>query len=73
MGELVVYPMTYVSLEKGERSVSLVYANSSKRILYVEGDLPETWVNTDATLAQTRLKSAGWEEVARGKVENDAS
>ena len=69
MSTLIMYPMTFCSLEKGERSVSLVWANSSKLILYVEGDLPESWVRTDATLAITRLISAGWVETARGEVE----
>jgi hypothetical protein len=66
---IIMYPMTYCSLKKGERTVSLVWANSSGLILYVEGDLPETWVRTDATLAITRLLSAGWVETGRGKVE----
>jgi hypothetical protein len=70
MGDLVPFPMTYCSLDKGERSVSLVWAESSKRVLYVKGDLPPSWIQTDATLAVTRLISAGWTEVARGKVED---
>ena len=73
MGELIMYPMTYAFLEKGEREVSLVWADSSKIVLYVTGDLPETWVGTDATLALTRLVSAGWEEVSRGKVKADGT
>jgi len=69
MNELVIYPMTFASLEKGKRNVSLVWADSSKLILYVQGDLPETWVRTDSSLAITRLLSAGWVETSRGKVE----
>ena len=71
MGEMVLFPMSYASLEKGERAVSLVWADSSKRIMYVEGDLPESWLHTDATLAITRLRSAGWAELKRGRVENN--
>jgi hypothetical protein len=70
MGELVMFPMTYVSLEKGKRTCSVAFANSSKRILWVV-DLPDSWVHMDATLGVTRLRSAGWEEVGRGKVKED--
>lgn len=62
-----MFPMEYVSLKKEERTCSIVFANSSKRILNVV-DLPDSWLNTDATLGLTRLISAGWKEVSRGKV-----
>ena len=68
MGEVKMFPMTSVSLEKGEAECSLVFANGSKRILWVTG-LPDSWTHMDATLGITRLRSAGWEEVGRGKVE----
>ena len=71
MNELIMFPMTYATLTKGERSASLVWADSSKRILSAAGDLPPTWVGTDATLAITRLISAGWVEASRGKVEEE--
>lgn len=63
-----MYPMSYASLEKGERRVSLVWADSSKLILHVKGDLPESWIRTDSMLAITRLRSAGWVETGRGIV-----
>ena len=62
-----MYPMSYISLEKEDRSIGLVWADSSKRILSVI-EAPITWIGTDITLAITRLRSAGWEEVSRGKV-----
>ena len=71
MAELIMFPMTYASLEKEGRSVSLIWANSSKRIISITGDGPLSWLNTDATLAITRLISAGWVEDSRGKVEDE--
>ena len=68
MGELKMFPMTYVSLSKGERTCSVVYANSSGRIVNVIG-LPDSWLHGDGTLGVTRLRSAGWEEEGRGEVE----
>jgi len=67
MGELVMFPMTYVSLSKGERTCFIIYADSSGRVVNVEG-LPLSWMNSDATLAITRLISAGWKETGRGKL-----
>lgn len=69
MGKIVMFPMTYATLEKEERSVSLVWANNGKLIINLTGDIPTTWLGTDATLAITRLLSAGWVETSRGKVE----
>ena len=65
-----MFPMTFCSLEKGEHSASLVWADSSLRVLYVAGDLPISWQGVDATQAVTRLLSAGWKEEVRGKVED---
>lgn len=62
-----MYPMTYVSLSKGERTAGIIMANSSKRVINVI-DLPLSWLHSDATLAITRLISAGWKEESRGKV-----
>lgn len=69
MGELKMFPMTYVSFTKKDRTVGLVFANSSKRIISTIGDLPDSWMHTDAELATTRLVSAGWKEVSRRKVD----
>ena len=69
MGELIMYPMRYASFEKGERTCSIVWAKSSMRILQVM-ELPSSWEGGDATVAITRLTSAGWEETGRGKVQN---
>ena len=68
MGELVMFPMTYVSLSKGERTAGIIYANSSGRVVNVI-DLPLSWIGQDGTLAVTRLVSAGWKEDRRGKVQ----
>lgn len=68
MGEVKLFPMTYVSLEKEGRTASLVYADSSGLMVNVI-DLPLTWVHSDAVLGVTRLISAGWVETGRGKVE----
>jgi hypothetical protein len=67
MGELVMFPMVWVTLKKEERTCTVIYAKSSDRIINVTG-LPHTWLNTDATLGLTRLKSAGWEQTGTGKV-----
>jgi hypothetical protein len=67
MGDLVMFPMTYVSLAKGERTAGVIYANSSGKVVNVI-DLPLSWLGTDGTLAVTRLISAGWKETRRGKV-----
>ena len=64
-----MFPMMYAHLEKDGRTASLVYADSSQRIINIIGDLPQTWLNSDATLGITRLISAGWKETGRGKVE----
>lgn len=68
MEEIVVFPMTCVSFTKKDRTVGLVFADSSKRIINTIGELPGTWLYTDSELAITRLLSAGWEEASRGKV-----
>lgn len=68
MGELVMFPMEYVSFEKEERTCTIIKAKSSDRVVSVI-DLPPSWVTTDGTLATTRLISAGWKETGRGKVQ----
>jgi hypothetical protein len=67
-----MWPMTQVLLRKDNKVGFIVYADSSKRILAVGGDLPLSWTNTDSTLALTRFKSAGWAETQRGKVTNES-
>ena len=68
MAEIIMFPMEYACLEKDERTCSLIWATSSKRIVQTL-DLPPSWLYSDATLALTRLISAGWVENGRGKVE----
>ena len=72
MGEVKMFPMTFVHLEKDGRTASIVYADSSKRVIGVVGDLPVTFMNQDATLCVTRLISAGWKETSRGKVTDES-
>jgi hypothetical protein len=67
MAEIIDWPMSFASFEKEERKITLVWANSSNRIVTSVG-APDTWVNTDAELACTRLLSASWNRVAEGKV-----
>jgi hypothetical protein len=62
-----MFPMVWVTLQKEERTCTVVYAVSSNRIVNVI-DLPESWLNTDATLGLTRLKSAGWSQLGTGRV-----
>jgi hypothetical protein len=64
----VVFPMVWVTLEKDERTCTVIYAVSSSRILNVTG-LPNSWLHGDATLGLTRLKSAGWSQIGTGRVE----
>lgn len=68
MAEIIMFPMEYVSFQKENRTCSLICATCSKRVVKVI-DLPITWEHTDYTLAITRLLSAGWEEIGRGKVQ----
>jgi len=70
MGELVLFPMRYVSLKKEKRTCTVIYAISSGRIINLI-DLPLSWLHTDATLAVTRLISAGWKEEGRGEAKDD--
>jgi len=67
-----MFPMECVHLEKDGRTASIVYADSSKRVLGVVGDLPITFIHADATLCITRLISAGWKETSRGKVTEES-
>ena len=67
-----MFPMMCAHLEKDGRTASIVYADSSKRVIGVIGDLPMTFMHTDATLCITRLVSAGWKETSRGKVTDES-
>ena len=64
-----MYPMSYASFTREGRSVGLVWADSTERVVSVLGDLPDSWLRTDATVARIRLDRAGWELVSEGKVE----
>lgn len=68
MGDIIVYPMTYAHYARGERSLTLIWADSSKLIMDMMGDIPYSWMRTDAELACTRLESAGWKQTGKGQV-----
>ena len=71
MGDLVMFPMTYASFEKGEHSVSIVWANSSGRMVNVVSDTDIDYEPQDFTIIISRLLREGWIQVGRGEVNEE--
>jgi hypothetical protein len=59
MGRVINFPLGVIFYEREDKTISLIYAKSSNRIVHQSG-LNDSWLRKDIRQASRRLTNAGW-------------
>jgi len=66
---IIMFPLTYVNYEAGNKEATVIFADSSNKVVGVLGDIDKSWINKSMADTAKMLHQIGFLEVGRGKVE----